>query len=234
VEVTSTIIEDDTSVKQEEPQVVDSQLQVVYQEEPMEIGKFQRGRVREEPLKKDETGENIEIVVASNQDSKKKSSDFKAPKVIKERYLVRYAIFIDSSNAANFSKKLEEKGVKSSVLESNYPLPSFSIKAGPFVNPDSRKSAQKELKKLGVAPIPFIEQKYTVSGSVWNRSVATAVLEKLERLGIQAELIVEKKPKRVYKVVSDIFDEIETAKLYVAKAEGAGIKTMIEKFENER
>jgi len=208
------------------------------QTEPAEYRNFHDEKIKEEPLPLAKEGAaeigEAEFVVISKEEVERRFPSAEAPKSREHGYFVRYAIFLDRKNAAAFSKNLEEKGIKGSVFETKYPLPSFSVKAGPFVNPDSRKRAQKELKKLGVAPIPFLEQKYIVSGSVWNRSIATGVQEKLGSIGIPAELVIEKKPKRVYKVISENFMDMGSAKLCAERADAAGFKTIIELRDNER
>ena len=151
-----------------------------------------------------------------------------AEEVPEVAYFVRYALFLNAENAEAYSAKLRQLSLMAEVLEALYPLPSYTIKAGPFVNPNSRKVAQKELKKLGVALTPFLEQKYLVSKPVWKKSKALDIQKKLLSLGVSTELSMERSPKTVFKVVSSGFDEEQEAKEYAEIAKEDGLKVIVE------
>jgi hypothetical protein len=146
-------------------------------------------------------------------------------------YFVRYALFLKKENAEVYSAKLQQMSLLAEVLETLYPLPSYTIKAGPFVNPNSRKVTQKELKKLGVALTPFIEQKYLVSKPVWKKSKALEIQKKLMSLGVSTELSMERSPKTVFKVVSSAFDNRKEANEYAEIAKEDGLKVIVEEGE---
>jgi hypothetical protein len=151
--------------------------------------------------------------------------------VVEVVYYVRYALFLNRENAEAYSAKLREMSLLAEVLETLYPLPSYTIKAGPFMNPNSRKTARKELKKLGVALTPFLEQKYLVSKPVWKKSKALEIQKRLLALGVSTELSMERSPKTVFKVVSSAFEDELEAKEYAEVAEEDGLKVIVEEGE---
>lgn len=151
--------------------------------------------------------------------------------VVEVAYYVRYALFLNRKNAEAYSAKLHKMEFDTEVIKTLYPLPSYTIKAGPFMNPNSRKTARKELKKLGVALTPFLEQKYLVSKPVWKKSKALEIQKRLLALGVSTELSMERSPKTVFKVVSSAFEDHREAKKYANVAKEAGLKVIVEKGE---